>query len=934
MPMHLLQPTLNGGEAAPGLWHRVDYQKFSTWVRKAVNFFVKPQGGVSNRAGTYMMAAAKKTSATRLIPFVFSEEEAYVLEVGEGYIRFHTSNGPLLDENNQIYEVTTDFTADEIRKLYYCQVADIVYFAVPNRAPKQLARYGHTNWVFGDYKYEYGPFKLQNAATDKKISPNWNSTDNKFYLTCEQDVFSQGDVGAWWKISHRLLGSHLQTDYATQGQSISKNFLMTGELLLQTTGTWAGHVKIQYSADPADDNAWITLKTISSTMYHDDASDSDINTFNANDTISLPAGLWWVRVVPEITNGRCYLTLDCEEQTVDIFYRISEFITPSKVAAELINPTKGMESYFSSGSEYKTCVPTLTSNTAPVGSYYSSDPNFWKALDGTNDTVVTIANNASSESTGFSYTFENAVVITSIAILGHNIDGVIGKATQNDQIVLTPSTGDFTVLNEQRGEEVTFTVDGKTYKEKWRVINVAPIVSNSIAFYVSASTASSNTTPKHIVQFVVRGYSYIAGKEITINSTANWSAGAWSNKNGWPTCVCQHGGRLMWGQDDSVQGTQIGNNNSFATSIPLEDSDGISTTLRDEGINAVNALVSMKSLLALTAGGVFASNSSVMTPSDAGMPKQSGAGGGAVRPVVIGTRVLYVLPKTGKIYDSAYDYSTDAFNGGDLCLVAEHLFDNEQIVEMAYQQEPYGLLWVLLASGKLLCLTYVAAENVCAWTQMQTVGKVESICTIPGQKRDELFLIVNRDGVLFVEKMADRLASKDPKEQFFVDCGRTYRGNSTAVISGLDYLNGKEVTILADGKVCPVQTVQDGQIVLPYAASVVHVGLAYTAKLRTLSGELNTESGSSMAKKKRYVGAMLCFVDSRNAKVGAKEDRLEDWLPKKPQSYDTAPELVTEDKRFTFTANYEQMPSIFVEQHDPLPLTVTAIIPITQVGNV
>ena len=59
MPINVLQPTLNGGVAAPGLWHRVDQQKFSTWLREAVNYYVVPQGGAVNRAGTFMLARKK-----------------------------------------------------------------------------------------------------------------------------------------------------------------------------------------------------------------------------------------------------------------------------------------------------------------------------------------------------------------------------------------------------------------------------------------------------------------------------------------------------------------------------------------------------------------------------------------------------------------------------------------------------------------------------------------------------------------------------------------------------------------------------------------------------------------------------------------------------------------------------------------------------------
>ena len=64
-----------------------------------------------------------------------------------------------------------------------------------------------------------------------------------------------------------------------------------------------------------------------------------------------------------------------------------------------------------------------------------------------------------------------------------------------------------------------------------------------------------------------------------------------------------------------------------------------------------------------------------------------------------------------------------------------------------------------------------------------------------------------------------------------MDSGITYNGAPTTTITGLDHLEGKEVTALADGSVVTGKTVSSGQITLGTEASVVHVGLPYTGKL-------------------------------------------------------------------------------------------------------
>ena len=53
------------------------------------------------------------------------------------------------------------------------------------------------------------------------------------------------------------------------------------------------------------------------------------------------------------------------------------------------------------------------------------------------------------------------------------------------------------------------------------------------------------------------------------------------------------------------------------------------------------------------------------------------------------------------------------------------------------------------------------------------------------------------------------------------------------VISGINFLEGKKINILADGAVHPEKTVTSGSVTLDRAASVVHLGLPYESDLQT-----------------------------------------------------------------------------------------------------
>jgi hypothetical protein len=85
-----------GGEIAPDMYGRIDDAKFQTGVAKMRNFIAMPQGAADNRPGTEFVYEVKdSTKRTRLIPFTYSTSQTMVLEFGEYYIRFHTNGGTL-----------------------------------------------------------------------------------------------------------------------------------------------------------------------------------------------------------------------------------------------------------------------------------------------------------------------------------------------------------------------------------------------------------------------------------------------------------------------------------------------------------------------------------------------------------------------------------------------------------------------------------------------------------------------------------------------------------------------------------------------------------------------------------------------------------------------------------------------------------------------
>lgn len=102
MPSPVLQPSLAGGELAPSLYSRVDLNRYLNSLKTCRNFITQVFGGAKNRPGYEFMAEAKfRDKKVRLIPFVFNQDQAYVLELSDYSLRAYTDGSILAGATNK-----------------------------------------------------------------------------------------------------------------------------------------------------------------------------------------------------------------------------------------------------------------------------------------------------------------------------------------------------------------------------------------------------------------------------------------------------------------------------------------------------------------------------------------------------------------------------------------------------------------------------------------------------------------------------------------------------------------------------------------------------------------------------------------------------------------------------------------------------------------
>jgi len=150
------QPSFVGGELSPQLAGRYDLARFSVGLAKARNMIVTPQGAVRTRPGFEWCGNVRQGGAGlygyRLIPFIFSSEEACVLEFTDQTIRFWR-DGALIYDGATPVTVSSPYLNADLQDLRYTQAGDIVTIVHPSYAPRELKRTSWTSWSLDVVSY-------------------------------------------------------------------------------------------------------------------------------------------------------------------------------------------------------------------------------------------------------------------------------------------------------------------------------------------------------------------------------------------------------------------------------------------------------------------------------------------------------------------------------------------------------------------------------------------------------------------------------------------------------------------------------------------------------------------------------------------------------------------------------------------------------------
>ncbi len=130
--VRLFKRAFSSGEVSPELFGRFDLAREAQAVATMQNFIALPHGPAQNRTGTeFIKEVGNSAKRTRLIPFTYSNTQAFAIELGAGFFRWHTLGATLLAGTPAAYNNATSYVKGDLvlsgGRNYYCILPSLAH---------------------------------------------------------------------------------------------------------------------------------------------------------------------------------------------------------------------------------------------------------------------------------------------------------------------------------------------------------------------------------------------------------------------------------------------------------------------------------------------------------------------------------------------------------------------------------------------------------------------------------------------------------------------------------------------------------------------------------------------------------------------------------------------------------------------------------------
>lgn len=878
----LLQQSFIGGEVSPNMFGRIEDPYYRNGLSECRNFVIRPDGSAENRAGfEFVNVARNDYSKARLIPFQFSNDQSFAIEMGVGYFRFHTNGATLLSDDGQPYEISSPYNENEIFDVHYVQSGDVMTLVHCNHLPCELRRLSAKQWEFKPITFG-AVIESPKGVTGQAHKGGDAGNPNKVYYDTQYCVTA---------ISNDGLNSESETSEIV---TINNNIFVTGnhnriewrpvagagryKIYKRTSGIF-GYIGQTNELYFIDDN--IAADTSSTPPIYDNIFlQGGIDSFVGVKPIAIPN--YGKIVAPILESEGSYPKLLSSAGNHEVFTG-----TPFDTYIRRTGRTSSYKTY-KIELEDETGIGAVLSLAfldyklksvkvlSPGSGYTNPRLKIYMKNAGTADEWEEYTSNISHAAIKWNLSQSFSIMV------GDEEGGGVG-ATANP------------IIRDGQMVDVLITSRGYGYK-KPNMILKGEIFSQNIEFERAVITQSS--FPSAVSYFQQRRV-FAGTKEKPLQ----------------------------------VWMTKTGTESNLSYSLPIKDDDRISFKLASREASMIQHIVPLNKMILMTGSAewnVNTLNTDYLTPSSISVSPQSYIGSSMVQPVIANNSLIYAAARGGHIRELAYNWQANGYITGDISIRSSHLFDNKKIVDMCLQKSPFPIVWCVSSDGTLLGLTYLPEQSIGAWHKHDTNGHFESVTSVTEGEDDVLYAIVRRNvngrDLRYVERMKQRRFTST-KDYYFMDGGLTYRGNPVSTVSNLGILEGKTVCVLADGNVMPKTVVSNGTIHLPdgITASVISVGLPIEASITTLPLAFQIDAAMGQGRTKNLNKVWLRVYESVAVLAGAYGGKMYEYKQRTTEVFSHPTRPKTGIIEINVGGQWDDDGLMQIKQENPLPITVLSV---------
>lgn len=877
-------PSFAAGEWSPRLYGRVDVAKYQGAAELIQNFIVRPEGGLMRRHGLRFAGELFDMSKQGLlVPFIFSTVQAYLLVFEDDLIRFYKDNAPITSNTLTITAITKANPA-------------VVSYTGTDPSNGQKVLFAAIGGMV-ELNNREGTIANVNAGANTFEISGVNSTNYTTYTS-----------GGTASVIYTVVSPYQNTDLSQLVFTQSADTLYIAHpSYAPRTLTRAAHTTWTLATLSLVKGPFAPLNTTDSAQVRVQAT-----TYTPASSVTLLSN------TDIFTADHVGSLFHMEEMLLDQLA-----VTPW-AATQSFTSTVGTQ-YSSVGHVYAIAEHIGANGTGTVAPSHTKGDAFDNPLGATNRTKFRYLHSRYCIFQITSYTSAKQVTATALNYVPNGFNQpsrtITGAAASAGLIRITSNAHGYTDGDYVFVASVVGTTEANGY---WQVINTT-----TNTYDLAGSTFAN---------------AYVSGGTSRRFATWLWRLGAFSAERGYPGALALHEQRLVFANTEAQPfGLWASKSGDYPNFLPgTNDDDPIDYNIAANQADPVRWLASSQDLLIGTLAQEFAAYGGGLgdpiTPGNTRIVPQSGEGSNALRPIKVGTDVLFCNRAGRKVFALKNDAAVGGYSAVDLIELAEHLTLGKTITATAWAKNPLSVLWCLLSDGSVISLTYRPDQNVIAWSRMVISGTVESIAVIPSSDgtTDQLWLIVNRTinggTKRYVEYLADPFeptSATDKNTMGYLDSALRYNGSAVASVGGLFHLEGETVKVVAGGALHADCVVSGGKITLDASYTNVWAGIGYTSKLRTLRIEQGAQ-GTAQGKLKRIPRVTVRTINSLGGKAGPSDESTMDDLIKRALNdpTDASPPLYSGDTDVHIATDFDLGGQITITQDEALPLDITGVFPL------